>query len=79
MKNLLFLLLGAFIFGIIAAGTISVMTVKPETPKSVFVGREYYAGRAIDKIKQYIKKGYVVKTISNGGKDAYVIFVMEKY
>jgi hypothetical protein len=86
MKNtLLGLLLGMFLILGTAASTVSIMTVKPQTPKSTIVKsfRSYYGlEQDIEKyVKQMVGEGYIVKSIAMS-EDKYVsrgAVVLEKY
>jgi serine kinase of HPr protein (carbohydrate metabolism regulator) len=82
MKHLFYLVLGILIVILTSATTVSVMTVKPATPKSVAVFSDNYSNEELmDKIKSYVKKGYVLKSIAGSGKqytDTWIV-VMEKY
>ena len=69
MRNFI---LGCCFILLTAAGTASIMTVKPATPKSVVVYSGLCPG---DFIMKYHKLGYIVKP-SGGG---YSLIVMEKY
>lgn len=80
MKHILFLILGILLVILTSATTVSVMTVKPATPKSVIVFNNNDIDETQYKIKEYTKKGYIVKTISsNGDYHKSWIVVMEKY
>lgn len=81
MKNLFYFMLGLCLVILTSATTVSVMTVKPATPKSTIT----YVGRGSN-IAHFIninsKKGYIVKCFSqltgtNG--DTGDLVVMEKY
>lgn len=65
---------------LISASTINnIITYKPAKPISVIVNSSYYTSDAISDIKNYIKQGYIVKSVTNGGENAYIIYVLEKY
>lgn len=53
--------------------------VVPAIPKQVNVTTHYYAAGATSHIESLAKQGWVLKDVTNGGKDALVIVVMEKY
>lgn len=84
MKNIFYFLLGIALIVLTSAATVSVMTVKPATPKSVtsFVGNTKQCSKHI---MEYSKRGYVVKfmTQSQGSYNEYnqtrCLVVMEKY
>ena len=74
-------MLGLCLIILTSATTVSVMTVKPATPKSV-VSIYDNADKINSKILNYSNKGYIVKQLSfsmdsNGTRKA--IVVMEKY
>jgi len=85
MKNLFYFLLGLIFVSLISATTVSVMTIKPEKPKSVIV-KPIRAMFGIENdiakfVEQKVKEGYIVKSISiiddeNWSKG---VIVMEKY
>ena len=72
-------MLGLCLVILTSATTVSVMTVKPATPKSVisFYGYKAYPESVVDKINKYSKNGYIVKEMV--GSDYTYIIVMEKY
>ena len=77
MKNVIYLIL--FVIGMIltSATTATIMTVKPVTPKYVD-SRWFSSERSVDEfIKEKIKQGYIVKTMTMSQYSCYV--VMEKY
>jgi len=64
----------------ISATTVSIMTVKPATPKATIVFTGYNEDDLKEKIFNNVKKGYVVKTVSIGGQYGnHNLVVMEKY
>ena len=84
LKNLFYVLLGISIIILTSATTVSVMTVKPATPKSIMT----YTGntnQCSQKIIEFSKKGYIMKfgTQSQGQYNGYTyttcLIVMEKY
>ena len=85
MKNLFYFIAGVFFVTLISAGTVSVITVKPQTPKSTIV-KPIRAMFGIEEeianyVKAMVKQGYVVKSIAiiddeNWSKG---VIVMEKY
>jgi len=80
MKHVFYLVLGVLIVILTSATTVSVMTVKPATPKSVAVFGGYSESEAIENIKQYIRKGYIVKSVAGTSQYGHDwIVVMEKY
>ena len=84
MKKAFYFVLGIAFVILTSAGTVSIMTVKPEKPKSVtsFVGD---IKQCSERILKYSQKGYVVKFItqsqSSALSDDYIkcLVVMEKY
>lgn len=77
MKNTIYFIAGILFTALISAGTISVMTVKPATPRKTIVVGGYDTSSLNENIKPYIQKGFIVKNISAG--DGVRIVVMEKY
>ena len=78
MKNTIYLIL--FIIGIIltSATTVSVMTIRPDKPKSILVDTM----NRIDVQNftyKYFKKGYTIKSITSPNEAGNCIVVMEKY
>lgn len=74
-------MLGLCLVILTSATTVSVMTVKPATPKSVISIYED-ADKINSKILNYCNKGYIVKQLSfsmNGNGTREAIVVMEKY
>lgn len=84
MKNAFYFMLGIALVILTSATTVSVMTVKPATPK-YFVVKEFrdadYGDEQSEYIEKMIKKGWILKSQSLGGKQytIYGIVVMEKY
>ena len=72
-------MLGLCLIILTSATTVSVMTIKPETPKSVIVLQSSWG--TIDKtqkdILNYVKQGYIVR--STVGVDTRALIIMEKY
>jgi hypothetical protein len=82
MKKIMYFLLGIGLVVLTSATTVSVMTVKPATPKSTICFTTNYQSVS-SKIISYSNVGYSVKFIS-GITDRYegqnfVTVVMEKY
>ena len=78
MKNVFYFLLGISLIVLTSAATVSVMTVKPEKPKSVLVtyGNVNKIKRTAD---EYVRKGYQIKMIQGTHYSYEVMLVMEKY
>lgn len=84
MKNVFYFLLGIALIVLTSATTVSVMTVKPATPKSVmtYVGN---INNCSKQIRLYSQRGYVVKFMTQsqgsgyGYEDTRCLVVMEKY
>lgn len=78
MKNLFYFILGICLIVLTSATTVSVMTIKPATPKSVLVtyGSVYHIKRTAD---DYIIKGYQIKIIQDSHYANEIMLVMEKY
>jgi hypothetical protein len=85
MKNLFYFIAGVLFITLISATTVSIMTVKPATPKSVLIKSFWsYSGiqEDVEKfIKNSVKQGYIVKTVSVSSDTNYqrAVVVMEKY
>ena len=78
MKNAIYLIL--FVIGMIltSATTVSVMTIRPDKPKSIVVDTM----NRIDVQNftyKYFKKGYVIKIVTAPNEVGNCIVVMEKY
>ena len=82
MKKLLLAFVGGIIFTtLIAAGTASIMTVKPAKPISVVV-TSLYQSNAPKWITDNVNKGYQLHSMCGTGRNsstAYVTIVMVKY
>jgi hypothetical protein len=85
MKNLFYFILGVCLITLTSATTVSIMTVKPVTPKSTVVKpiRAMFGieNEIADYVTSMVKKGYIVKSIAiiddeNWSKG---VIVMEKY
>lgn len=76
MKNTFYFILGICLIVLTSATTVSVMTVKPATPKQTIVFYEYSTQDIPKRTYPYLRKGYVLKAIYG---DRYQIVVMEKY
>ena len=78
------LVLGIALVILTSATTVSVMTVKPATPK-YFIVKEFndadFGDVQAEYIEKMIKKGWILKSQSLGGKQYHIygIVVMEKY
>lgn len=86
MKNVFYFLLGIALIVLTSATTVSVMTVKPETPKQTIVEvfeDEYLINSVGSFIKEKQKKGWILKQVFGiSGETKYRtnwIVVMEKY
>jgi hypothetical protein len=81
MKNTIYFIAGILFTALISAGTISVMTVKPATPKGVIVLTTDIGSSTIEAdIKEYVRKGYILKSLAGNSKHGGSwIAVMEKY
>jgi hypothetical protein len=78
MKNAIYLVL--FVIGMIltSATTVSVMTIRPDKPKSIVVDTM----NRIDVQNftyKYFKKGYIIKIITAPNEVGNCVVVMEKY
>ena len=85
MKNLFYFIAGVFFVTLISASTISVMTVKPQTPKLTIVKpiRAMFGieNDIADYVKSMVKQGYVVKSIAIIDDESWSkgVIVVEKY
>lgn len=77
MKNLIYFIAGVLFVTLISATTVSVMTVKPVTPKNTIVVSGWSLADLKNNMKPYLKSGYIVKDISVG--EGCRVVVMEKY
>jgi hypothetical protein len=71
--------LGILIVILTSATTVSVMTVKPATPKSVIVFEKNSTSETIESIREYVRKGYIIKSVSVDANYHSHIVIMEKY
>lgn len=76
MKQVFYFILGVCLVVLTSATTVSVMTIKPATPKQTIVFYEYYPQNIPKITYPYLRKGYVLKAIYG---DTFQIVVMEKY
>lgn len=82
MKNFI---LGCLFILLTAAGTVSIMTVKPAKPKSVLIKSFTYQGdsdNVAEYVRQKIRSGYILKSVDGANDGQYNstwIVVMEKY
>lgn len=83
MKQAFYFILGIALVVLTSATTISVMTVKPATPKYFIVksfSNENYCKPQADYIREMMKKGWILKSQSLAGRSYLCgIVVMEKY
>lgn len=70
-------MLGIALIILTSATTVSVMTVKPATPKATIIVSGWDTPELNGKIKPYLQKGYVVKNVAAG--DGARVVIMEKY
>lgn len=63
---------------LVSAGTSSLITIKPSTPKNVLVKNFNFIEQTPNFIKEGYSKGYVLKGIYDSGKYE-VVVVMERY
>lgn len=73
MKNALYVILGIILITLVSATTVSVMTIKPQQPKSTV----YLRNGEVYEVNEWIKKGYQIKCISRS--DYNIAVVLEKY
>ena len=78
MKNTIYLIL--FIIGMIltSSTTVSVMTIRPDKPKSIVVDSIHRLDIQNFTYK-YFKKGYIIKNVTSPNDSGMCIVVMEKY
>ncbi len=79
MKNLLYFLLGLSMIILTSATTASILTIKPETPKAVFVKEYRMESDVVAAVRKYTKAGYIVKSCNGAGSGGWWILIMEKY
>ena len=83
MKTITYFLGGILFMTLISATTVSLMTIKPARPQSTVIKhfKSLYVDDVEDFVKQWVKKGYIVKSITlaetGGSTDCFV--VLEKY
>jgi hypothetical protein len=81
MKKTIYFIAGILFTALISATTVSVMTVKPDKPKiTVVITTAEGSSDFRNKIYNYIKQGYVVKSVAGTSQYGYSwVAVMEKY
>jgi len=81
MKNVFYFALVVILITLVSATTVSVMTVKPQLPKTTAIICDVNSEcQAKEAIIPYIKKGYIVKFISSSGQyGSHWLIIMEKY
>jgi len=81
MKNILIgIVIGITSFiGISSSVIEQPTTVKIAKPSSIVVLTDYYTDGIVSKINKYTSLGYRVVAVTNGGDNAMVIAVVEKY
>ncbi len=60
---------------LISATTVSIMTVKPQLPKSTILFRT----NGTEEVNKYLRQGYIIKTVVKGDEWDSFHIVMEKY
>lgn len=82
-QTLLHILLGFFIATSIAASTVAITTVRPDKPKAVIIKDFNSSIDAVEYMKIYVKKGWIVKAVSTNDSSSSswtaTIVVLEKY
>jgi len=85
MKNLFYFTLGIILITLVSATTVSIMTVKPSTPKT-FIVKYFYSESDAGNVSKFImgkmKEGWILKQVSGTNDGEYYstwIVVMEKY
>lgn len=85
MKNLFYFIAGVLFITLISATTVSIMTVKPATPKATIV-KDFRAVYGLEQemrtfILSKVKEGYIVKSVSMMDDETFSkgIIVLEKY
>lgn len=83
MKNIFYILLGVSLIVLTSATTVSVMTVKPATPKKIITCEFHDYSQAKSAILKHSKSGYILKSIVTNGSEYASYYqgfiVMEKY
>lgn len=64
---------------LVSATTVSVMTVKPATPKEVFVDWYSLSTSLNSNIREKAKQGFIVKSVTANSQKSEYILGMEKY
>ena len=85
MKNLFYFIAGVIFITLISATTVSVMTVKPQTPK-LFIVQNFNFEDNSEPVSRFIQKklkeGWILKQVSGSNDGKYRscwIVVLEKY
>lgn len=71
-------MLGISLIILTSATTVSVMTVQPAKPKSVF-SASIHQSDISSVVYKYVKKGYIVHTVTAANEYGRILIVMEKY
>ena len=79
MKNAFYFILGVCLIVLTSATTVSVMKVEPTKPKSVICFYEYQEIQAVERIRECVLRGYIVKSCNGAGSTGRWIVIMEKY
>ena len=85
MKNLFYFIAGVIFITLISATTVSVMTVKPQTPKLFIVQNFNFEdnSKPVSRfIQKKLKEGWILKQVSGSNDGQYRscwIVVLEKY
>lgn len=80
MKDIIKYLCALILIVMVSATTVSVMTVKPATPKNVLVKDFSNLRNAASYIKDGYSRGYILKEVrAVGPSDGFWLVIMEKY
>jgi hypothetical protein len=79
MKNVFYFILGVCLIDLTSATTVSVMKVEPAKPKSVICFYEYQELHVVERIREYVSRGYIVKSCNGTSSAGRWIVIMEKY
>lgn len=77
MKNTFYFILGICLVILTSATTVTVMTIKPATPKITVAVSGWDTSELNSNMKPYLQRGFIVKNIAAG--DGGRIVIMEKY
>lgn len=77
MKNTFYFILGICLVILTSATTVTVMTIKPATPKITVAVSGWSTSELNSEMRPYLQRGFIVKNVTAG--DGARVVIMEKY